>query len=327
MENSEHEISFDHYLTEQLGFWLRHSPEVPLPLSVFYNILSSNTVICFDENFYSENIYQGCWGKELKELIKIGKLQISRRELEMADSILLSHIPLDLKPLGRFEDTVSLIYCIRQNIPLRLSERACDHIDYAVENAMHVLQVGELPIDNSGLRSNKYLKWIVDVEVPELERRSQPLREKAFRENPIVAENDPDMTLLQAQQSWDYLQNSVFITPPELLSILKNTEQLQALREVVSRAATLNLTEPDIKALLREHWDSLLGRMEIADIVFTGLDVSLIPLALPGPITKPVQILVNYFIRKREDWLLSLNSFNKLIRKSDNGEKNENLKC
>jgi len=319
MKQTEHEVLFDHFLSEQLGFWLRHSPEVPLPLPVFYNLLSSETAVCFDEHLYSEDIACGPWEKELKELFRIGKLRVLSRNFDKKDDIQISLFVmpnLELKPLGRFEDTLSLIWCARQNVPFRLSERASEHLNYAIERIVPFLEPNNPPVDNMASRINAYLKWIVDVEVPELERRSEPQREETFRKNFIVAQDNPNMTHLLAQSFWESIENSLFITPPELLDLLKQKDQLQALREMVSCAANMDLTEPGVRSLLREHWDSLLGRLEIADIVFTGLDVALIPLQLPGLVTKPIQLAVNHFIRKHANWLLSLNSFNRQLRKS-----------
>jgi hypothetical protein len=320
MSDADSIVLFDHFLSEQLGFWLRHSPEVPLPLPVFYNLLSSSKVLCFDEHIFPDDIERGPWRDEFRHLTESGKLEVIARKFDVETEMEITHSvtrQLDIKPIGRFEDTLSLLWCAIHDIPLRLSDRASSHIGYSVERAGRFLETVVPPVDHEGASINACLKWVVDVEVPELERRSQSRRREAFEKGVLVVQSDPIMTKFLAQSFWESLEDSVFLTPAEIVGLYQREHQLKALREVMARASKLNFTEPDIRALLREQWDSLLGRMEIADLTFTGIDILLIPLQVPGPVTKPFQIAINRFIRSRQGWLLSLNTFNRQLRNSD----------
>lgn len=316
----EHEyVVFDHYLSEQLGFWFRHSPEAPLPLDVFYNLLSSDRIICFEYHMYSEDILQGRWRSELKQLISLKKLKCTHRSFEVSDDLRIDFElqgKIDIKPLGRFEDTYSFIWCDKNQLPFRLSKRGSNYINQIINLTYNLLDQKQ-QIENTSIQTNDILKWIVDIEIPELESRSKLLRKKAFEENVLVAENNPDFTRLLAASFWESLENSVFVTPPELLELLKQTDALESLQEVLRQCAILNMSKSDVRSHIREVWDRLLGRLEISDIAFTGIDLSLIPLNLLGPVTLPIKWGVNRFIRKQSNWLLSFNDFNKQIRKKN----------
>ena len=310
----------DQWLTEELYYWFAHSPDVPMPLEVLYSLISSGNVVCHEGPTRPLAIESGRWSKEFKELRKTQKLTtVNWRWHELAENLdVWDRVVLETNSYDIKEASCAIAFCRSSQIPYRASSYAASYIQEAVASASELTSHHRgTSVEDNTARMNQLVHWIFQVEVPELEVRSGPQRVDYFQKlAPQFAEFLPIDILEES------IRNSVFISPPELLDLLNQEKAIEALREAVKELSKLRLCEPHVRSLIREKWDQLVGRLEVADLVFTGIDMALIPLGPFGVVSRLAQFAVNHYIEEASNWLLTLSSFNRQLRRSSRDNSN-----
>lgn len=330
-------VFFDHYLTSSLGEWFAYST-FPLPYDVFLNLLTSDQILCSKLDFFmytpkEDPFLERCpRRKELDELLKIKKLRF-----------------IDLKPIGssglridtKYETIIAhakamqngewrswrhrsskmanvdnFLYCSRNEVPFRVSgESAPDVLEVAVK----CVQEGLLPSvsrEDQSKQFNTILKWVFEVEVPALDARTERIVDKIIDAHKQTCETEEKKKHAEEFLRKQYYNERVFISPEELLTLLADKKSLRALQEFLACVLSQNLTQAGIRDSIRKEWDKLLGRLEVSEWAFTGLNILTSPIPFSGAVTSVGQVGVNRYLKSRSNWLLTLNKFNKHFRQT-----------
>jgi hypothetical protein len=334
-------VYFDAWMQRDLHHWLLYYPDQLLSWESFFNILAAGPVVCQPDTLYPRHLEAGRWAREVKELQTIGKIIIHPHPTEQWEFSFYR-----LATAQRFEglvldDLIALGHCIGDKLPFRLSQSGTERIGVVAPAALTLAGQSADPVASTERSLSDIIRWIVQIEVPELEKRSEELR-KAYLDRAyetLLQTGKCDLYQIGGTQTHflqvdstaytkdmflskvgDYLAERVYLSPPELIDLLRHDRALSTLREVVRECRSIAPTHPDVRALLKEKWDQRAGRLRVGEHVFTGIQMAL--LALPfgqaiGPAAEVLKYVVNRWLDRPADWLLTLNSFNRQLRRSD----------
>jgi hypothetical protein len=212
----------------------------------------------------------------------------------------------------------NLLYCSRNEVPFRVSgESAPDVLEIAVK----CVQEGLLPSvsrEDQSKQLNTILRWVFEVEVPALDSRTERIIDGQINSYMQICEKIGE-TEEEKKHRENFLKKQFFnervvISPKELLSLLADKKSFRALQEFLAHVLSQNLTQAGIRDSVRKEWDKLLGRLEISDWTFTGVNILTSSIPFSGAATSVGQVGVNMYLKSRSNWLLTLNKFNKHFR-------------
>lgn len=342
MEIEQSPVFFDHYLASSLGEWFAYYPGFLLPYDVFLNLLTSDQILCSKLDFFYYSLkldpfLERCpVRKELDELFKIQKLRfIDLKPIGSSDSRIdtkYENIIAHAKAMQNREwrswrhssskraNVDNLLYCSRNEVPFRVSgESAPDVLEVAVK----CVQEGLLPSvsrEDKSKQFNTILRWVFEVEVPALDSRTERIIDRLINAYKQTCEKTCE-TEEEKKHREEFLRKQFFnervvISPKELLSLLADKKSLRALQEFLAHVLSQNLTQAGIRDSVRKEWDKLLGRLEISEWAFTGVNILTSPIPFSGAATSVGQVGVNRYLKSRSNWLLTLNKFNKHFRQT-----------
>lgn len=324
-ENETMRVYVDHFQAEQFGLYWQHYPDTPLNTAFLYNLFLYDTIALSSEALYPRECANGKWGNAFSAFMEIGKTElIHDRDTPLDTFLVFSKPSLGSLNVPDFEDVLNYHYCTREQLPFCISQRRVFDLERIADIAHDVYgtaSIAQQPTDHE--KATQLANWILDLEIPALTAKSEKMRSVSFHTTPhLIARDghgsvDEDFTTLLAASRWSALQDSVFLSPEELVTIFSDedgvrsiTQHLRALSaEVASKAQTADY----IKSV-RDEVDARLGK---SDLVFTGINMSFCWVPFSSLATSPSQLAVNHFIKQHGNWLLHLNSINKSIRKSD----------
>ena len=318
-------VYVDHFQAEEFGRYWRHYPDTPLNTAFLYNLFLYDTIALSSEALYPRECANGKWGTAFSAFMEIGKTELIHDRYTPWDTFLVLSKPhLVSLNVPDFEDVLNYHYCTRQQLPFCISKRRAFDLDKITGIAREVYGTGsvaEQPADHE--RATQLANWVLDLEIPALMARSERMRNDIFRKTPhLIARDgrgniDEDFTTLLAASMWSSLQESVFLSPEEMVAIFVDEDAVrsitQHLRSLSANVATKAQAADHIKSV-REKVDARLGK---SDLVFTGINMSFCWVPFSSLATSPSQLAVNHFIKQHSNWLLHLNSINKGIRESD----------
>jgi len=323
----EMRVYLDHYQAEQFGLYWRHYPQIGLNKGLFYNLLLYDDLTLSADSLYPDECRRSRWAGAFGRFMDIGKINLissgDRETMEASINAVFSR-KLDGLSLPDFEDVFNYDFCARNAVPLCLSRRRKHDIGRIMglaTEALHTPNLAEGALQALD-REAAVAEWVLDLEIPALIARSEKMREDIFRDMPhLVAERgdgsvDVDFTTLLAASKRSELQDSIFITPDELVLVFEDADQIreiaQVLRDLASRVSSRAEAVDEVKAM-RESLDARLGK---SDLIFAGLNVGLswVPFSSLG--TTPTQLAVNRYIKGQFNWMLFLSTTNKQIRKA-----------
>lgn len=320
-------VHLDHHITYDLWKWFTEPSTPALSFEAFCALLTHGPVECSTYSLYPEDIEGGCWRREFEEFKRLGKLRIVDPDEPQfgQDVTRYAYENMENDPGFLLDDFMSIARCRQRGVPFRLSAAAADHFARLSEllNGFFETETAEIRQDQQSLAA--VVTWVFEIEVPELELRGQRLEEIEHRAMLMAVYNDLKKSGSFTFSFDEFLQSNqppkssrVFVSPEELLELVRQDKELRAMREAFSACAALNPTEVEVRALLKQKWDEHAQRIKVAGYVFDLVGVCLLALGVPGAVAKPVQYAVNHLLAKRSAWLLTLNTFNRHIRKSNN---------
>ncbi|MCK4830273.1 hypothetical protein KA005_81900 [bacterium] len=342
MEIEQSPVFFDHYLASSLGEWFAYYAGFLLPYDVFLNLLTSDQILCSKWDFFmytpkEDPFLERCpRRKEMDELFKIKKLRFIDMEpvgssswrmdtkyetiRTHAKAIKLQRVQRDINfcknRLLSLTDVDNFLYCSRNKIPLRISGESAPDV---LEIAEKCMQEGLLPSvsrEDQSKQLNSILRWVFEVEVPALDSRTEKIVDSRIDSYKQLFDTEEHKKYAEEFMRKQFFNERIFINPEELLTVLANKKELRTLQEFLARALSQNLTQAGIRDSIREEWDKLLGRLEISEWAFTGVNILTSPIPFSGAATSVGQVGVNRYLKSRSNWLLTLNKFNKHFRQT-----------
>jgi hypothetical protein len=279
-------VYLDHYQTEQFGLYWRHYPQIGLNAGLFYNLLLYDHITLSADSLYPDECLSGQWAAAFDRFMDLGKIDLvssgDRDTMEASVNAVFSR-ELDGLNLPDFEDVINYDFCARKSVPFCISKRRTHDIGRIMilaSEALHTPDLADATLKTPD-RQAAVAQWVVDLEIPALTARSEKMRRDIFRDMPhLVAERadgsvDTDFTTLLAASKWSELQDSVFITPDELVLVFEAADQVreisQILRDLAGRVSSRAEVTDEVKAI-RESLDARLGK---TDLIFAGLNVGL----------------------------------------------------
>ena len=321
-----------------LGEWFASSGAVFLSYEVLFNLLTCGPVACSLSDFTlfasrdDPQMLRIRHRAELEALIAEGKLTLVDRgpygetslgrDPQFVAALDLARVARDAEVTSmrargaKSSDLENLAYCAAKGLPLLASKHGLAHLEHLAALAREPLDLLTRGRDVVGgaQHSAEVLRFIFNVEVPRLilnTKESVEAQLAAFR---TTLSDEAQWPAAEAYLRAQLFDERVAITPEEFLRLLRDENALTALREFIARLRASDLTQDDVNDVLKSEWDKLLGRLEVSEWVFTGLNVATSPLPFSGAITAPLQVGVNRLLRGPSRWLLYLNEFNKMLR-------------
>ncbi|WP_429885580.1 hypothetical protein [Geoalkalibacter halelectricus] len=74
MENNKI-VCLDSWMTEELYWWLKKSPHVPISTELLFTLMLNNNVLLTADNIWTDSIFEGPWEKQFKKLIDIKNIE------------------------------------------------------------------------------------------------------------------------------------------------------------------------------------------------------------------------------------------------------------
>ena len=315
----------DHFQTEQFGLYWRHYPNIGLNSGLFYNLMIYDSVTLQEASFYPDSVSNGPHKNEFTEFERLRKVEfISDHFRENERDLLFRHLTapqLNGLNVPDFEDVMNFIFCMKNSIPFSISDRRRHDIAHIASLATSLESSGPATtpaIENQA--TARIAEWLVDVEMPALAARSEKMREDIFKTGPhLVAVNsdgsvEKDFTKLLLASHWYDLQQSLFISPEELVKLLQHADDLKMLRAKVRTFSESVASRAALADELKQYHDTLNSRLGKSDFVFAGINVGFTWVPFSSVATTPAQLGLNKYIKSSFNWLLFLNRINKIIR-------------
>lgn len=311
---------FDHHQVEQLGLFWRHYPEIGLDRGCMYNLFLNDNVGLWEESLYPDEIHCGPWSNAFDRFIALGQVEVltPSRAVEQTNAILdMPHLNVP-----DFADVFIYDHCFRNAIPFCISPRRAHDLTSITEIAGRYLDTGGTPFPDSTSTPtrNTIARWLIDIELPQLEVRSERHRKKLRESVPgLVAYSgdgslNTDMTALLAASRLSTLDNSLFISPDELAELFSAKANISAVREQIAKLAADVASEAQVRDHVAMARATLDRRIGISNWVFAAINVGLSWEPSSRVVTTPLQLITNYFIRQRANWLLYLTDTNENLR-------------
>jgi hypothetical protein len=320
-------VHLDHHITYDLWKWFTEPSTPALSFETFCALLTHGPVECSTYSLYPRDIEKGRWRREFEEFKRFGKLRVvDPDEPQFGPDVTgYAYKNMENDPDFLLDDFMSIARCRQRGVPFRLSAVAADHCARLAELLHGFFESGTAEFRQDDVSLAAVVTWVFEIEVPELELRGQRHEELGHRAMLMAVYNDLNKFGSYPFSFDEFLQSNqppkssrVFVSPEELLALIRQDKELRAMREAFSACSALDPTMAEVRALFKQKWDEHAGRLKVAGYFFDLVGVCSLALGVPGAVAKPVQYAVNHLLARRSAWLLTLNTFNRNIRKSNN---------
>lgn len=294
-----------------LGMYFQSYPDIGLPSQAFYNMLLYDEVT-FMFDHLPRSIEQSEWKDAFDQLATDKQIHhMEQDERTPTDEFMMLDLVDRTSLSDDHDDLMNVLYSLRESIPFCMSDEKEEKLFRVTQAAYSSPRIRYLQnLDANAEKESEYAaaKWQIELDIPEIETRSEYHRER------LVAESPHGLEFV----TYHLVQDMLWISPLELAEFLSDRRLIRDLRRHLSMCARKVGSKAAQSALVKENSDQLETRVGGTKYLLKGVKWAL---SFTNPFTniiavEGIEYLENKYLGSHMNWQLSLSKTNKKIREA-----------